>query len=297
MKVVDPHVHFWNLDSHVYPWMKPQGHLVGDASAMLRNYELAELRAEAGSIEIDKVVHVEANHGNPPDPLEETRWLQAMADTEGNRGMPNGLVAGADFSQAGLEAQLEAQSAYSNLRGIRQILNVHSDPAFDYVGRHFMLEPLWRKQFKLLEKFDLSFDLQIYPAQMPTAVELARDNPGIQLILNHTGMFVDRGSVAAYRRWRDGLRALATCPNVAVKISGLAMLDHAWTVESLRPYVLETIDAFGVERCMFASNFPVDSLFSSYETLWLAFSQIVSDLTEAQRAALFRHNAERLYRI
>lgn len=297
MKVVDPHVHFWNLETHIYPWMKAQGHLVGDARAMLRNYQVAELRAEAGTIEIDKVVHIEANHGNPPDPLEESRWLQALADDPVNHGMPNALVAGADLSLAGFEAQLAAQSEYRNLRGIRQILNVHPDPAYDYVGRHYMQEARWCEHFKLLEKYRLSFDLQIYPAQMPGAVELARANPDIQLILNHTGMFVDRGSLAGYRRWRDGMRALAGCDNVAVKLSGMAMLDHAWTLESLRPYVLETLDAFGVERCMFASNFPVDSLFSSYEAVWQTFSGIVADFTEAERGRLFRHNAEDFYRI
>jgi predicted TIM-barrel fold metal-dependent hydrolase len=297
MKVVDAHVHFWNLDSHVYPWMKPQGHLVGDATPMLRNYEVTQLLAEAGDIEIDKVVHIEANHGAPPDPLEESRWLQALADSDAGRGMPNALVVGADLSQAGLEAQLAAQVQYRNVRGVRQILNVHADPAYDYVGRHFMHEPLWREQFKLLEKYGLSFDLQIYPSQMPTAVALARENPGIQLIVNHTGMFVDRASVAGYRAWRDGMRALAGCDNVAVKISGMAMLDHAWTVESLRPYVLETLDAFGSARCMFASNFPVDSLFSSYPVLWHAYAAIVADLAGHEREQLFRHNAERYYRI
>jgi len=170
MKVVDPHVHFWNIETHVYPWMKPEGHLVGDASAMLRNYEVAQLLAEAGEIEVDKVVHIEANHGNPPDPLEESRWLQALADDPLRHGLPNALVAGADLSLAGCEAQLAAQVEYRNVRGIRQILNVHSDPAYDYVGRHFMQEPRWRENFKLLEKYGLSFDLQIYPSQMPAAV-------------------------------------------------------------------------------------------------------------------------------
>jgi predicted TIM-barrel fold metal-dependent hydrolase len=93
------------------------------------------------------------------------------------------------------------------------------------------------------------------------------------------------------------MRKLAACANVAVKISGLAMFDHQWTVESLRPYVLETIDAFGVERAMFASNFPVDRLFGSYEALWNAYASIVGGVSEAERDALFVRNAERLYRI
>jgi len=93
------------------------------------------------------------------------------------------------------------------------------------------------------------------------------------------------------------MRELAACPNVAVKISGLGMLDHHWTVESLRPLVLETIDAFGTERSMFASNFPVDRLYSDYATLWRAFEAIVQGASDAVKAALFRANAERIYRL
>lgn len=110
-------------------------------------------------------------------------------------------------------------------------------------------------------------------------------------------MFVGRHSPAGYRAWRNGLRELAACPNVAVKISGLAMFDHCRTVESLRPYVLETIDAFGVERAMFASNFPVDRLFATYDALWRAYAAIVAGMSDAEQRLLFGGNAERIYRI
>jgi predicted TIM-barrel fold metal-dependent hydrolase len=93
------------------------------------------------------------------------------------------------------------------------------------------------------------------------------------------------------------MRMLAGCPNVCAKISGLGMIDHDWTVESLRPYALETIDAFGVERAMFASNFPVDGLYGTYADLWSAYERIVADMSSTERDALFRANAERVYRI
>src|SRR6202012_1660964 len=132
---------------------------------------------------------------------------------------------------------------------------------------------------------------------MEEAVALARAHADTQFIGNNAGMFVARNSVTVYRAWREGMRQLAGCVNVAVKISGLAMFDHKWSVESLRPYVLETIDTFGVERAMFASNFPVDRLFGSYEDLWRAYASIVADASDAERDALFRRNAERVYRI
>ena len=296
MQVVDPHIHLWDLKTHHYPWLaNPQTSFLGDARDLKHDYLISDLLREAGEVEVLKVVHVDANH-DPADPVEETRWLQGIADGEG-RGMPNGIVAYADLSAENAEAVLEAHAAFSNTRGIRQILNVHEKPLYDYVGRHFMREPVWRRNFALLRRHAMSFDMQLYPSQMSDAATLAREHPETQFIVNHAGMFVDRTSPQGYRAWREGMRTLAACENVAVKISGLAMFDHAWTVESFRPYVLETIDTFGCERAMFASNFPVDRLFGSYGALWNTYALIVADATDSEKDALFRSNAERIYRI
>jgi predicted TIM-barrel fold metal-dependent hydrolase len=296
MQVVDPHIHLWDLSTHHYPWLaKPQTSFVGDARELKHDYLIRDLLRDAGSVAVLKVVHVDANH-DPADPVEETRWLQSIADGEG-RGMPDGIVAGADLSADNAPQVLEAHAAFANTRGIRQILNVHDDPLYDYVGRHYMHEPQWRRHFALLKRYGLSFDLQLYPSQMNDAAALAREHPDTQFIVNHAGMFVDRASPSGYRAWREGMRALAACPNVAVKISGLAMFDHDWTIESFRPYVLETIDSFGCERAMFASNFPVDRLFGSYTAIWNAYARIVADASESDKDALFVRNAERIYRI
>ncbi|HEY1608323.1 MAG TPA: amidohydrolase family protein [Paraburkholderia sp.] len=299
MKVVDPHVHFWELGSHHYPWLENPGtSFVGDARELAHDYLPADLARDAGDIDVLKVVHVEANH-DPADPVAETRWLQSLADAKGPgaRGWPDAIVAAADLSSADAEATLAAHAGFSRTRGIRQILNVHDNPLYDYVGRHYLRDDAWRQNFGLLARYGLSFDLQLYPSQMLEAAALAREYPDVQVIINHAGMFVDRDSVAGWHAWRAGLSALAASPNVAVKISGLAMLDHQWTIESLRPYVLETIDTFGVDRAMFASNFPVDRLFGTYGDLWRAYASIVGGASDDERDGLFRRNAERLYRL
>ncbi len=291
MRIVDPHVHFWDLRAVAPPWLAdPKEVYSGDNRKLPHRFTSAELRAGAPGVEVLKVVHVETI---PVDPLAETRWVQRLAD---ETGYPQGIVAHADLCRPDAEALLRAHVQVRNTRGIRQILNVHSDPRYDYVGRHYMHEPQWRANLRLLAKFKLSFDLQIYPSQAATAATLAAENPGVTFILNHTGMCVDRNR-RGWREWRDGLCVLAACANVAAKISGLAMFDHAWTVESLRPHVLETIEAFGIERCMFASNFPIDGLHSSYDALWQAYAEIVADTSEIEREALFVRNAECYYRI
>ena len=296
MQVVDPHIHLWDLKTHHYPWLaNPGTSFVGDARDLKHDYLIADLLRDAAPVQVLKLVHVDANH-DPADPVEETRWLQQVADHEGN-GLPDAIVAGADLSADNAQEVLEGHAAFANTRSIRQILNVHANLLYDYVGRHYMREPQWRKNFALLKRYSLSFDLQLYPSQMKEAAELAQEHPDTQFIVNHAGMFVDRSSVEGFRAWRDGLRALAACPNVAVKISGLAMFDHQWSVESFRPYVLETIDTFGCERAMFASNFPVDRLFATYEGLWNAYVSIVKDLSDMEKDALVKSNAERIYRI
>jgi predicted TIM-barrel fold metal-dependent hydrolase len=297
MLVVDSHVHFWDLSAHHYPWLaNPGKSFVGDARDLKHNYLPADLIEDAADIEVLKVVHIEANY-DPANPVGETRWLQSLADARRGRDFPNAIVAAADLSQPGVQAVLEGHMAYANTRGIRQILNRHPDSLYNYVQQDYLHDEAWRRNFGLLARYGLSFDLQLYPSQMADAAALAREHPDTLLILNHAGMFVDRDSVEGYRAWRDGLRLLASCENVVVKISGLAMFDHHWTVESLRPYVLETIDAFGVERAMFASNFPVDRLFGTYSALWRAYAAIVAGASSEERDALFRTNAQRCYRI
>ncbi len=215
----------------------------------------AELRRQRGDIELLGAVHIEAD---AVDPVQETQWL-ATLDDDDQPPLPSALVVGADLSSPEATRTLEAQLEHSEkVRGVRQILNVHEDPLFDYVGRHYMSEPAWRDNFRLLARHDLSFDLQIYPSQMTQAAALAAEHPDTQFLLNHAGMYVDRQGVEGWRVWRDGLRKLAARDNVAIKLSGFGMLDHHWTVGSIRPLILEAIDAFGVERSLFASNFPVD---------------------------------------
>ncbi|MBL8580664.1 MAG: amidohydrolase family protein [Rhizobiaceae bacterium] len=292
MRIVDPHVHLWNLSSGLYPGLeKPSTGFIGNNAPIARSYLLDELLAEGhDAFEIAKIVNVEAF---PTRPLDETILLQQLAD---RTGFPQAIVAAADLADAGCESLLASHAERRNVRGIRQVLNTHADPFYAYVAEDFLGNPAWRRNFGLLRRWNLSFDLQLYPQQMRAAAELAAAYPDVQIVLNHAGMFVDR-TLAGWRQWRDGLALLAAHENVAVKISGLGMFDHGWTLESLRPYILTTLDAFGLRRAMFASNFPVDKLFGSYTDLWHAFSAAVADMSDDERAALFRTNAERIYRI
>ena len=98
-------------------------------------------------------------------------------------------------------------------------------------------------------------------------------------------------------QWKSGLQSLAEAPQVTVKISALPMMDKDWTVEKIKPFVLGTIEVMGADRCMFASNFPVDKVMTDYNRLWEAYDEIVKYLSEEEREGLYWKNAERYYRI
>ncbi|MGE5131556.1 MAG: amidohydrolase family protein [Gemmatimonadota bacterium] len=290
--IVDPHHHLWDL-SHRYPWLQGEGKLEfqGDATPIHKNYLLDDLLADAAGLGLAKSVHVEASAG---DPRLETAWLQRIADS---RGFPHGIVVHVPLDAPAAGQALAWHAGHRNVRGVRHILNWHPDRQYRFTERDdYLADPAWRAGYALLEQHGLSFDLQIYPGQMAAAARLAHDFPATPVILNHTGMPIGRDA-ASFAEWQAGMRLLAAAPNVSVKISGLGMLDHQWTVDSIRPFVLETIAIFSAGRCMFASNFPVDGLYSSYRQLWDAFGQITAGLTASEREQLFSATATRVYRL
>ncbi|WP_279357991.1 amidohydrolase family protein [Methylobacterium indicum] len=292
--IIDPHHHLWDLDKHYYPWLTdgPKPIVFGDYSPIIKNYRIEDFLKDARNQNVVKSVHLDVGF-DPRDPVGETRWLQGVADAHG---FPHGIVGYADLASPGVRDVLEGHRAFPNFRGIRQSLNYHPDPVKTYLERPGLSrEPDWRRGFGLLRDLDMSFDLQLYYPQMEEAYDLARAFPDTQIILNHTGMQVD--GMDHFDAWKAGMHRLAAAPNVACKISGLGMGDWTWTTDSIRPYVLEAIAAFGVDRCMFASNFPVDKLFSSYDRIFDAFKAITASFPTQDRRKLFHDNAERFYRL
>ncbi|MBT3943845.1 MAG: amidohydrolase family protein [Chloroflexi bacterium] len=301
MKIIDTHHHLWDLDNNSYPWLQtPIDHFAGDYSKIRRTYLIGDLIADAseGPYELVKSVHVQAEWDHEADPVGETAWLQGVANSAEANGLVSAIVGNADFFSPEVEAVLERHAAHPNFRGIRQMLNHSQDNAgLNFIDRgDAMDDPTWREGYRLLAKFDASFDLQVWPWQLEMSARLANDIPEVPIILNHTGMpFAN--NAASRRQWGAGMRAMATAGNVSVKISALGMATPGWTADDIRPYVEDTIDIFGVDRCMFASNFPVDSLTSDYTSIWAAYDEITSGMSDADRKKLFHDNAVRYYRL
>jgi len=286
MKIVDAHHHFWDLERNPHPWLTEDGKIpfrYGDYASIRRNYLPDDFRADSAAFDIVGSVHVEAEW-DPSDPVGETRWLQSVRE---GCGLPSVCVAQAWLHHEDAAAILEAQASYPFVRSVR-----HKPP--ETAG--FMDSTAWRHGYAQLAKHALSFDLQTPWNRLAEAHRLACDFPDTRIILNHAGLPADR-SAAGLAGWRDAMRRFAEAPNTVVKISGIGVPGAGWFVETNRTVVLDAIEIFGVDRCMFASNFPVDSLVVDYEQIFRGFLTITEGFSETERAMLFHDNAVRYYRI
>lgn len=296
LPIIDAHQHFWDLGANYLPWLCDEPMIpfrYGDYSALKRTYLPDDYRRDAAGFTIAGSVYVEAEW-NPNDPLGETRWVSTLADT---RGLPTAVVAQAWLHHDDAADVLAAQAAFPRVRGVRQKPQAATDPKSARRGAPASMDdPTFREGFSKLQPLGLSYDLQTPWWHLDAALDLARDFPKTQIILNHTGLPADR-SREGLARWRQAVGALADAPNVALKISGLGQPGLPWTVEANSPIVQDAIAIFGVDRCMFASNFPVDSLCADLSTIFSGFMEITADLAIADRRRLFHDNARRIYRL
>ncbi len=294
--IVDAHHHLWDLSRNRYPWLSDEpkhSDFLGDYSALRRNFLPDDYRREAAGFRVIKTVHVEAEMDRARQ-VDETAWLHEIHE---RTGMPHAVVGHVWFTDPECDAKLTQHCGYPLMRGIRSKPVTAPKPGASVRGEPgSMQDPRWRAGLALLEKHGLSWDLRVPFWHLEEAGEVARDFPRIPIVLNHTGFPWDR-SPEGLAAWRKGMAALARWPNVHVKISELGLLDRPWTVETHRGVVLDAVAIFGIERCMFASNFPVAGLFASYATIVNGLGEILGHLPRAQREAFFAGNAQRFYRI
>ena len=284
---VDTHVHFYDMqhpELFYAHWQPGVAHpTLGWQIQKLaeRNYVAEDYIAETRNANVSKAVHVQAAIGSK-DPVKETEWLQEAAE---RTGFPNGIVAHADLRDPDVERVLEGHCEYANMRGIR-----------DFSYGEYLVAPDFHRGFALLEKYDLVSSIPANWQVMKKLRDLAAKFPNITIVVDHTGSPGER-TEEGFKNWKHGMAIAAEADNMRCKISGLGMGDNDWTVASIRPYVLESIEAFGVDRCFFATNWPVDWLWSTYDAVVDAYTEITADFSRDQQVAMFSKNAETLYAI
>jgi predicted TIM-barrel fold metal-dependent hydrolase len=286
----DTHVHFFDMREPelAYDFLGPGGDpdrtaFVGDYSAMrAERYWADDFIAETRFQNVEHVVHMQAALGIA-DPVAETQWLQRF---HARLGVPHAIVASVDLASADARETLARHRAASPIvRGVR-------DLRYD----DYLTNPAWEAGFALLGEHGLLCCDDPLLEHVPAAAALAARHPEVPLCIDHA-LMPRRRDDEYFRQWRDAICLLAAVPSTVVKISGLGMGDHTWTVDSLRPWVLACIEAFGADRAFFGTNWPVDRIFSSYGDVLEAYAEIVSDFSETEQRALFSGNANRVFRL
>jgi L-fuconolactonase len=275
---VDAHLHVWDLAVSPQPWTV-------STPELQRSFSLAEIQPALTVDRFDAVIVVQTL-AVP----EETTELLALAAREP---VVAGVVGWADVTAPDLRTRLAGLAAAlggTSLVGIRHLVQDEPDP-------RWLCRRDVRRGLAALADAGLAFDLLIRPHQLPAAVETAAELSQLRFVLDHGG----KPDIAAggLEPWASDIADLSLMPNVAVKLSGLVTeADHdAWTVEQLRPYADVLIEAFGPDRIMFGSDWPVCLLATSYEVWVATATALMAGLTEAERQQIFGATAARWYRL
>lgn len=280
-RIVDAHVHLWDpARTDWYPYLSGGGELnMGDTRGMARRFDVATYLGESAGWNVEKLVNVAAATGLFS--IDETLELDQRAALDGH---PDAIVGGViPTTTAEAIAQIERQMGAARFRGVRP-MGRSSDPLPDPA----VLEALMER--------DLLFELMAHPDQLEAAARGLKGFGDLVVVVEHTGW--PRSDDPQERAlWAEGLEALAAIgDNVVCKLSGLAMPLGSMRAEVLAPWIEQAIEIFGVDRAMFASNFPVDGLHGTFDELYTAFCEIVATFDDASHDKLFAANAESVYR-
>jgi predicted TIM-barrel fold metal-dependent hydrolase len=279
MQIVDTHQHLWDLDLFRYAWL--QGLPTLNHSFRMKDYLVA-----TKGLDVVKSVHLEADVDEALM-LEETRHILKLSEQPDNP--LEGVVACARPENKDFQAYLEKIAGNPNLKGIRRIL--HTQP--DDLGRG----QTFIENVASLANYDLSFDICVLARQLPVAINLVSECPNVNFILDHCG--VPQVKEKVLDPWRAHIAELAKFPNLMCKVSGLvAYADPSiWSADDLRPYVEHVIAAFGWDRVLFGSDWPVCTLSASYAQWVEALRSITQSAGEVNQRKLFHDNAIRVYHL
>ena len=301
MQIIDAHHHLWcpiNDTAGIdYVWLKNIGAMkpFGDPTDIQRDYLPPEFAAEANHHKLIGSVHVQAD-GAIPDPVKESQWLEHLSSTHK---LPSAHVGFLDLTADDAEDVLQRYFKLPGFRGVRQILSkLDNRPDISFAGAHYLRDPIWRQQYRLLAKQPLSFDCQLYPEQMVEAAAFFSQHPDVPVIIDHAGSPYDQ-SLKGLETLKYGLKALAELPHCHIKLSGFGMFDPVWTNESIQPIFDIILQAFGPKRVLFGSNYPVDKLMRPYDFIVDELIKCCkrNGLNKDEQEKMFSGNARDVYRL
>lgn len=273
---IDAHHHLWRYTAAEYGW-------IGDPMrALQRDFLPADLRPEMDRAGVQATICVQARQS-----MRETEALLQFAD---EYPWIAGVVGWAELAAEDFRSQLETLLARPKLKGLRHVLQDEPDPAF-------ALRPEFQRGLSAMKGTGLVYDILIYAPQLPVAMQLVDRNPDQAFVLDHLAK--PRIAAGELSPWREDLRELARRPNVSCKLSGMvteANWQH-WTPGDLRPYLDAALEAFGPQRLLAGSDWPVCTLASSYVRWWQVLRDWAAPLSIDEQTAIFAGNAAAVYRL
>ncbi|KEA63958.1 L-fuconolactone hydrolase [Marinobacterium lacunae] len=297
LPIVDAHLHFWDPQQNYHPWLcdePPITFRYGDYRPIRKPFLPADYRALQGEHRVIGTVYMEAEW-DPTDAPGEADWVHGLAQ---RTGWPNAMIGQAWLDRADVAQQLEALAQFPRLRGVRHkpaaLAREDYDPAHCLSGS--MRCPNWQRGYAALAQQGLICELQTHWWHLPDLLPLLERYPEVPVVINHTGVPGQRDE-ATLQGWHQAMARLAAYPQVSVKISGLGMQGRRWRLDDNQRVIQEVIALFGPQRCLFASNFPVDSLVTDLAPLWGAFKQLTTEFSRTERLAMFCDNAIRIYQL
>lgn len=297
--IIDPHIHLLTRDFDRYPWLKTENAFAPPDiwSVIQADYLLDDYRRAVAGHHVVGSVHMDAGWNEESDPVDETRWLESL---EHDSQLIGRYVASAPFGTADSEQIIRGQAAFSRVVGIRRTIQWHpalgdANPRTPEQTR----EPAWRESVGAVERAGLLLELLLYPWQVDEALELARLYPELPIVVDHALSPVDQSpdGVAA---WRLAITRLATARNVRIKLSsiqGYLALAGTLSDRSVAELVDHVLGAFGTDRAMFASDFPVGRMTGlTWAEVFEQYRGAVESLSADEQHDLFYATASRVYR-
>lgn len=283
---VDTHFHLHDLKRPElrYSWLERDAvhGLLGDIDVLkAQHYWIDDYIAETRFQNVKKAIHVQAALGTA-DPVDETKWLYEFTK---RTGLPTAIVAEAHLARPDAGDVLARHLEYPNVRGVR-----------DFGDGRYLIDPDWQRGFAHLGRHGLVSCVDTRIELVDDLMKLAGKFPDTVICIDHCAL-PERRDPEYFRQWRKTLDTYAKADNLIMKVSGLGMFDRRWTVDSILPWVLGSIEAFGVDRVVMGTNWPLDRMFSSYPDVINAYAEIISGFGRDEQVKLFSANAERIFRI
>ena len=274
---IDSHQHYWHFNTADYGWM-------GDnMSVIKRDFLPADLLPELKSIGFDGSVAVQARQS-----LEETDWLLHLAEEHPHI---KGVVGWVDMQSEQAEEQIAAFAQHPKAVGVRHV--IHDEEDID-----FILRPAFIRGIKLLEKYNLTYDILIFPKHLTNTIEFVKQFSEQQIfVVDHIAKPLIKDDIVS--PWKEDIAALATFPNVYCKVSGMVTEAdwNTWTPENIRPYLDIVFEAFGPERILIGSDWPVCLVAGKYSEVMQVVIDYISTFTEKEQALILSGNAAKAYGI